>query len=573
MRGFAVSAALVSGLVVVNVNAEAPEWKPSAVKGVFLEQFGPDWASRWTPSEATKKTPVGGETFSYVGKWSVEDASSPSILGDKGLVAKTKASLHAISAPLSAPLDPAGKTFVLQYEVKYQKGGNCGGGYLKLLEDGSLANKEFSDTTPWVIMFGPDLTCPGTKACSLLPSYPLSPVLQVHFIFRHQNPVTKEFEEKHLASPPSPVIDDMTKLYTLIVHPNNTYNVLVDDEVSSEGNLLENFTPAVNPPKEIDDPEDVKPGDWVDDAQIRDPDAKKPDDWDETQPFQILDEEAEIPEGWLVDEPAEIPDPDAEKPEEWDDEEDGDWVGPMIKNPKCEDAPGCGPWKRPMKTNPLYKGVWVAPMIDNPAYKGVWSPRQIANPNYYEDVHPANFRPIGAVGIELWTMTEDIMFDNIYIGHSPEDAKALAAETFHVKHKLEQAQKDKAEEERKAKDTDAGSKSSGGIAGLLANLKDDPIGFIRALVWEFVDEVKEEGPLEAFKANPQVGGVLLATLLTFFAAIGALFGLVGSSPQPVVKASKAEGKETGTKPSGDVSKAATTTATPASSDSTVKKRK
>ncbi len=52
----------------------------------------------------------------------------------------------------------------MQYEVKYQKGGNCGGGYLKLLEDGfQTAGKEFSDKTPWTIMFGPDLTCPGTK--------------------------------------------------------------------------------------------------------------------------------------------------------------------------------------------------------------------------------------------------------------------------------------------------------------------------------------------------------------------------------------------------------------------------
>lgn len=37
---------------------------------------------------------------------------------------------------------------------------------------------------------------------------------------------------------------------------------------------------------------------------------------------------------------------DAEKPEEWDDEEDGDWIAPSVMNPKCEDAPGCGEWKR-----------------------------------------------------------------------------------------------------------------------------------------------------------------------------------------------------------------------------------
>jgi hypothetical protein len=79
-------------------------------------------------------------------------------------VAKDKAAHHAISAPFPTPIDFSTKPLVVQYEVKYQRGGVCGGGYLKLLEDGfQTSGKEFSDNTPWVIMFGPDLTCPGTK--------------------------------------------------------------------------------------------------------------------------------------------------------------------------------------------------------------------------------------------------------------------------------------------------------------------------------------------------------------------------------------------------------------------------
>ena len=130
-----------------------------------MEQFTEDWSERWTASEATKKTPVGGETFAYVGKWEVEEPSSNSAFtGEKGLVAKTKAAHHGISAPFPHPVDFSAKPLVVQYEVKYQKGGNCGGGYLKLLEDGfQTSGKEFSDKTPWVVMFGPDLTCPGTK--------------------------------------------------------------------------------------------------------------------------------------------------------------------------------------------------------------------------------------------------------------------------------------------------------------------------------------------------------------------------------------------------------------------------
>jgi len=86
------------------------------------------------------------------------------IEGDHGLVAKSIASHHAISAPFDKPIDTSDQPLVVQYEVKYQKGGNCGGGYVKLLEDGfQSSGKEFDDKTPWVIMFGPDLTCPGTK--------------------------------------------------------------------------------------------------------------------------------------------------------------------------------------------------------------------------------------------------------------------------------------------------------------------------------------------------------------------------------------------------------------------------
>ena len=64
-------------------------------------------------------------------------------------------------------------------------------------------------------------------------------------------------------------------MYTLHVFPNNTYDVLFNGESHNLGSLLEDFTPAVNPEKEIDDPDDKKPEDWVDTKRIPDPDAKK----------------------------------------------------------------------------------------------------------------------------------------------------------------------------------------------------------------------------------------------------------------------------------------------------------
>lgn len=50
-------------------------------------------------------------------------------------------------------------------------------------------------------------------------------------------------------------------------------------ESKAKGSLLDTMEPPVNPPKEIDDPTDLKPDDWVDEAKIDDPEASKPDDW------------------------------------------------------------------------------------------------------------------------------------------------------------------------------------------------------------------------------------------------------------------------------------------------------
>jgi calnexin len=254
---------------------------------------------------------------------------------------------------------------------------------LKLLQENKkLHSDEFSNASPYVIMFGPD-KCGSTN--------------KVHFIFRHKNPKTGEYEEKHLDNPPLARTVKTSTLYTLIVHPNNTFVIDIDGEQARTGSLLEDFLPAVNPAKEIEDPEDKKPEEWVDEARIPDPAATKPADWDEDAPYEIPDENALKPEDWLDDEPSMTPDPEAEKPEDWDDEEDGDWAAPQIPNPKCSEVAGCGKWEKPMTKNPDYKGKWTAPYIDNPKYKGEWKARTIPNPKFFEDKTPANFEPIGAV--------------------------------------------------------------------------------------------------------------------------------------------------------------------------------
>jgi Calreticulin family len=365
-----------------------------------------------------------------------------------------------------------------------------------------------------------------------------------------------------------PAIGKTTKLYTLIINPDQTYVELVDDKEVSSGSLLKDFDPPVNPEKEIDDPNDSKPADWVDEVKIADSDARKPEDWDEDAPYQIPDEDAVQPEDWLSEEPETIPDPDAIKPEEWDDEEDGDWIAPSVKNPKCEQASGCGPWKRPNKANPAYKGKWYAPMIDNPAYKGEWAPRKIANPAYFSDETPVqSLNKIGGVGIELWTMTEDILFDNIYVGHSVEDAKALAQESFHLK---EDAEKRKEANMKPAGEDDDETEG--------ATFKDAPLAFIRKAVFSFIELAKID-PVLAIKTKPETATALGVGIVTLFGMLGALLGLVGASQAPVTKSTKkvdaptadsnvAHGEKTPVAPAGETK----SESVPASASAT-KKRK
>ena len=45
--------------------------------------------------------------------------------------------------------------------------------------------------------------------------------------------------------------------------------------------------------KEVDDPDDSKPADWVDEKEMKDPAASKPEDWDEEAPETVADEVCE----------------------------------------------------------------------------------------------------------------------------------------------------------------------------------------------------------------------------------------------------------------------------------------
>ncbi|XP_037297107.1 calnexin isoform X2 [Manduca sexta] len=398
----------------------------SGARVYLAEHFDDENAfkKKWIKSEA-KKQGVDENIAKYDGRWEIQTPARKIFKNDYGLVLTTEAKHAAISTLLDKPFEFKDKPLIVQYEVTMQEGQNCGGAYIKLLSRGTNNKadlRKFHDQTPYTIMFGPDKCGNDNK---------------LHFIFRHRNPKNGTVEEKH-SKKPSQRLDDIYKdkephLYTLIVRPDNTFSILVDNKEVNAGSLLEDFTPPVNPPEEIDDPNDKKPEDWDEREKIVDPSASKPEDWDEEAPAQIVDPNAVKPDGWLDDEPEMIPDPEAQKPSDWDDDMDGEWEAPLIDNPRCSSAPGCGVWTPPTIPNPNYKGIWRAPLIPNPNYKGKWSPRRVPNPDYFKDDQPFKMTPIHAIGFELWSMSPLLLFDNIIVTDELAVAEEWAQQSFALK--------------------------------------------------------------------------------------------------------------------------------------------
>ncbi|PIA40649.1 hypothetical protein AQUCO_02400012v1 [Aquilegia coerulea] len=358
---------------------------------LFYESFDKPFEGSWIVSQKDE----------YQGVWKHAKSEGHD---DYGLLVSEKARKYAIVKELDEAVSLKDGTIVLQFETRLQNGLECGGAYLKYLrpQEAGWKSKEFDNESPYSIMFGPD-KCGSTN--------------KVHFIIKHKNPKTGEYVEHHLKFPPSVPSDKLSHVYTAILKPSNEVVILVDGEEKKKGNILsaDDFEPSLIPDKTIADPDDKKPEDWDEREKIPDPNAVKPEDWDEDAPMEIEDEEAEKPEGWLDDEPEEIDDPDASKPEDWDDDEDGEWE---------------------------------APKIDNPNYKGIWKPQQIPNPAYFELEKP-DFEPVAAIGIEIWTMQDGILFDNILITSDEKEAASYRETAWKPKFEVEK-EKQKAEEEAAA---------------------------------------------------------------------------------------------------------------------------
>jgi calreticulin len=355
----------------------------SAATVHFKETFDKGWEKRWVPS--TFKEAEGTQ-----GKWEV---SAGKFYGDaeadKGLRTSEDAKFYQISAAFPE-FSNKGKDLILQYSVKHEQNIDCGGGYIKILPAEGVDQKTFNGDTPYNVMFGPDICGSSTR--------------KTHLIFNYKGKnhlIKKEIKAE---------TDQFTHLYTLKLHPDNTYEVDIDGTEVSKGSLKEDWD--MLPPKEIKDPKASKPSDWVDEKMIPDPTDKKPAGWDDI--------------------PKEIPDPAATKPEDWDDELDGEWERPVISNPE-------------------YKGEWSPKMIENPEYKGEWVHPLVPNPDYYDDDNLYLYESNKYVAFEIWQVKSGTIFDNILITDDEDEAKKFA-ELSNKTREDEKKMYEKQQEEQRAKD-------------------------------------------------------------------------------------------------------------------------
>lgn len=143
---------------------------------------------------------------------------------------------------------------------------------------------------------------------------------------------------------------------------------------------------------------------------------------------------------------------------------------------------------------------------------------------------------MGAIGFELWTMQDDILFDNIYIGHSVEDARAFAEETFFEKHPHELL----AELASKPKIIDSGKKSPSNLVFL-----DDPVHYVKEKLDLFFT-IAQKDPIQAIKFVPEAAAGLGAVLATIILLIVGVVSMGGSATAPKVKKAAESAKATAT---------------------------
>ncbi|KAL0974380.1 hypothetical protein UPYG_G00219680 [Umbra pygmaea] len=193
---------------------------------------------RWVLSREVKQTDTGA--LKYDGQWKLEEPEAILQPGNRVLVMKSSGKHHAIAAYLNRPFTFQHKhtLLCLQYEVRFGKGVECSGAYVKLLtQTDRLRLSQFSEDTPYSVMFGPD-KC-GTNH-------------RLHLIVRVTNPSDGRYQEMHAAQPTDDLrpyfTDRQPHLYTLNLYADSKYEIFIDKSLVSQGHLLtDEATPTESP--------------------------------------------------------------------------------------------------------------------------------------------------------------------------------------------------------------------------------------------------------------------------------------------------------------------------------------
>jgi calnexin len=70
-------------------------------------------------------------------------------------------------------------------------------------------------------------------------------------------------------------------------------------------------------------------------------------------------------------------------------------------------------------------------------FQGKWEARKIPNPDYFEESHPYKLTPIVSLALELWSMVDGIVFDNVLITSDQSIAKQYGDQIWYPKTVLE----------------------------------------------------------------------------------------------------------------------------------------
>ncbi|XP_043112692.1 calnexin isoform X2 [Puntigrus tetrazona] len=187
------------------------------------------------------------------GEWVIEESREVRFLGNRGLVLKSPGKHHAISAYLQKTFHFTDRPLCLQYEVFFQKAVDCGGAYVKLLSHSEdLRLSQFSDSTPYTVMFGPDKCGSSHK---------------IHFILGRRDPVTGTYEEKHAPQPETDLseyfTDQRPHLYTLNLYPDDTFEILVDLTLINKGSVSEDMTSSAQETQDQDSAQSEQHGRFI----------------------------------------------------------------------------------------------------------------------------------------------------------------------------------------------------------------------------------------------------------------------------------------------------------------------